>query len=38
MHEKIAVMILAGGYGTRLSSVVADVNGRLFLSYLLDNT
>lgn len=43
MHEKIAVMILAGGYGTRLSSIVADrpkvladVNGRPFLSYLLD--
>ncbi len=43
MHKKIAVMILAGGYGTRLSSVVADrpkvlaeVNGRPFLSYLLD--
>lgn len=43
MHEKIAVMILAGGYGTRLSSIVADrpkvladVNGRPFLSYLFD--
>ncbi|MGV8058399.1 MAG: nucleotidyltransferase family protein [Smithellaceae bacterium] len=43
MHERIAVMILAGGYGTRLNSVVADrpkvladVNGRPFLSYLLD--
>lgn len=43
MFEKIAVMILAGGYGTRLHSVVpdlpkvlADVNGRPFLSYLLD--
>jgi len=43
MHEQITVMILAGGYGTRLSSIVADrpkvladVNGRPFLSYLLD--
>ena len=43
MYEKIAAMILAGGYGTRLNSVVADrpkvladVNGRPFLSYLLD--
>ena len=43
MHENIDVMILAGGYGTRLSSVVADrpkvladVKGRPFLSYILD--
>ena len=43
MFENIAVMILAGGYGTRLRSVVCDrpkvlaeVNGRPFLSYLLD--
>lgn len=43
MHKKMAVMILAGGYGTRLSSIVADrpkvladVNGLPFLSYLFD--
>jgi D-glycero-alpha-D-manno-heptose 1-phosphate guanylyltransferase len=43
MNKSIAVLILAGGYGTRLSSIVADrpkvlaeVNGRPFLSYLLD--
>lgn len=41
--DNITVLILAGGLGTRLSSVVSDlpkvlahVNGRPFLSYLLD--
>lgn len=41
--DKITALILAGGLGTRLSSVVSDrpkvlapVNGRPFLSYLLD--
>jgi NDP-sugar pyrophosphorylase family protein len=43
MYKKLAVLILAGGYGTRLNSVVADrpkvlavVKGRPFLSYVLD--
>jgi NDP-sugar pyrophosphorylase family protein len=43
MLDNINVMILAGGYGTRLNRVVADrpkvlaiVNGRPFLSYILD--
>lgn len=41
--EKVAAVILVGGKGTRLQSVVADrpkvlaaVNGRPFLAYLLD--
>jgi D-glycero-alpha-D-manno-heptose 1-phosphate guanylyltransferase len=43
MLDNLNVMILAGGYGTRLNSVVADrpkalavVKGRPFLSYVLD--
>jgi D-glycero-alpha-D-manno-heptose 1-phosphate guanylyltransferase len=43
MNKTIAALILAGGYGTRLNSVIADrpkvlavVKGRPFLSYLLD--